>query len=203
VTPRRPGAPLIARASGDGAVPALRAVETGTPVDALVLSSPRLGSGVTALSPVQALARRVGLGRLPAPGRRAWRRDGPDDAALGLTHDRWRARVRGAWELANPDLRVSGQSLGWRAAYAEAGHLALRDASQVQAPVLLLRPDGPGREADDLCRRLPRCEARRIAGARPALPLEADAWRRTWLDAIFARIAASATLPLLRAGGED
>jgi lysophospholipase len=198
---RRPGdRPLILLASGDGAVPALRAIEGGLPVEGLILSSPRLGGDALAFNALERFARRVGLGRLPAPGRRAWRRDQPDDLALGLTHDPWRGRIRRSWQTANPDLRVSGQSLAWKAGYAEAARRSLRDAAQVKTPVLMLLAERPDRNARAFCARLAACELRVIPHARPALHLEADAWRRRWLDAIAARLQAQASLPPVKPG---
>ena len=183
----RPERPFLILASADGAVAAMRALETGLAADGLILSAPRLAPPAPA-APLQALALRVGLGHLPAPGRRRWTRNGPDGVALGLTHDRMRGGVTDAWRLANPDLRVSGPSLAWVAGYAAASRAAARDAPALRTPVLVLLPDGGQGPLQALCRRLPRCEGRTIAGARPALHLEQDSARKVWLEAVAGRV---------------
>jgi lysophospholipase len=179
---RRPERRFVILASADGAVPVLRTLQGAPmPVDHVVLSSPQLSRGETPTASAR-LAVGVGLGRLPAPGAVPWRRGGPDGVALGLTHDRRRGGVADLWRLANPDLRISGQSLGWRAAYGAASRLAWEEATKVSAPVMMLLPGGDTAEAERLCRRLPRCEARKIAGARPAPHLETESVRGSWLD---------------------
>ena len=178
----RPGSgpPFFILASGDGAVPALLAVAAGTRVDGLILSAPRLAD--SASTPVRDVAMvRMGLGGLPAPGRRAWSREGPDGVALGLTHDPWRGRVADAWRLANPDLRVSGTSLAWQAGYAAASRKADRELASINAPVLLLGVDPP---ADGkLCGKPPRCVRRAFPGSGSSPHLEADKLRAPWLGA--------------------
>jgi lysophospholipase len=157
------------------------------PADALIRSGPQFAPATPA-GPLQALAVRVGFGHLPAAGRIRWTRDGPDAVALGLTHDAWRGKVSDAWRLANPDLRVSGQSLGWRDGYAAASREATHDAARLQIPVLMLLPQAGRASAESFCQRLPRCESRTIAGARPALHLEQDAMRKVWLEAVSGRV---------------
>jgi lysophospholipase len=177
--------PLVILAESDGAAIALRAVETGTQVDGLILSSPRLGTDQDA--PAQGLLAQVGFGGLAASGRRTWRRDGPDGVTLGLTHDAWRGRTARSWEIANPDLRVSGESVGWRAALEAAGRAARRDAGRVRTPVLLLSPGGE--EDAALCKALSDCRLQVFPGARPALHLESDRFRGPWLAAASGFVA--------------
>jgi lysophospholipase len=138
---------------------------------------------------------RVGLGRLGASGRRGWRRDGPDDLARGLTHDAWRGRVQQSWAIANPDLRMSGQSPGWRNAFALAGRQAQEGARTVAAPVLMLSPSGEATGPVALCAAPPRCERRVIDGARPALQLEIDSRRKVWMDDVAAFVERPAHPP--------
>lgn len=182
-----PPQPLVILAHGEAAPVALRAMQTGVPADGLVLSSPRFSSGVGGR--LEAFMVRAGLGGVAAPGREPWRRDRPDDLARGLTHDPWRGRVRRAWETANPDLRVSGVSLGWRAAFAEASGLARRDARKVRAPVLLLTPSDGQKAARDACFAMTACRHRKLAGARPSLHLESDPFRERWLNEVAAFVA--------------
>jgi len=183
----RPERPFIILASRDGAVAALRALEGGMPADGVILSAPRLARGEHPELWARA-AVRVGLGSLPAPGRRLWRRDGPDGVALKLTHDRWRGAVTGAWMLANPDLRVSGASVAWTAGHAKASEAAWNEAAAMHAPALMLLPDDADGDLERLCRRMPRCRVQRIEGARPALHLEADAVRKSWLAAVIGAV---------------
>lgn len=176
----RPGSgpPFFILASADGAVPALLAVAGGVQVDGLILSAPRLADSRPP-PPSEVAMVRLGLGQLPANGRRRWSREDADGVVLGLTHDPWRGRVTGAWRLANPDLRASGPSLGWRAAYAAASRKAERGLKSVGAPVLLLGVDPPADAT--LCRGLPRCVTRVFTGAGESPHLEADGVRDPWL----------------------
>jgi len=179
----QPGTPLFVIGASDGAIVALRAAERGLGTDGLILSSPRLAS--SAPEPVKGLAARIpGLDRLPDRGWRSWSRDDPGDFGRGLTHDLWRGGVTKAWQTANPDLRMSGPSLGWRRAFAKASSAAIEEAPRVAAPVTLLTAGPPDSRLTALCKALSDCRVVPIPGARPALHLEADPWRRAWLATI-------------------
>lgn len=189
VIPPDPLAPLILIAHADAAAVALGAVQDGLAADALVLSSPRLAPETLA-GPLETFAGRIGLSRLavPAPGWTPWTRGGPDAAARGLTHDPWRGAVQHAWALANPDLRMTGPSLGWRAAFAQAGSAARAGLGRVRAPVLIAATAGDG-GSRAICSALPDCRLVEIAGAGPALHLERDTQRDHWLREIEVLIA--------------
>ena len=173
--------PLILIASPTAGPVAVRALERGLQPDGVVLVSP-----VLTPAPGRALLMRsLGLGGVRAAGGSAWSRQGPDDRALGLTHDAERGRLRLAWQTANPDLRSGGPSWAWRAAFANLQARAADGSMQaVAAPVLVTAPSGQARAAANLCRRLRHCMVRSFAGAGTALPLEADGIRRPWLDAV-------------------
>lgn len=171
--------PVIVLAHADGAVVALQAVEDGLKVEGLIASSPWLAAPQAATGGVP------GLARMPAPSWRAWTRNGPDDLARGLTHDRWRGKVGQAWQVANPDLRMAGPSLGWNAAHRAASRNVVMRAQSARPPLLMLNP---GDDAADICRRAPRCRAEPIPGARRALHLEADRWRDVWKRKVTAFI---------------
>ena len=199
-----PETPVILLGHSVGGLIALRAVERGATVDGLVLSAPAFAAGERADGPGAWLVK-AGLGRVPAVWGAGWRRDGPDARAAGLTSDPSRGKVQSAWQLANPDLRMGGQSLGWLAAFGDASVAAEADLGAVGTPTLLLSA-GADRNADAaaqdrVCRALARCELQRLAGARHALYLERDAIRAPWLASldgfIGARIAAreAATRP--------
>lgn len=185
----RPGTPLVLLGHADGAVVVLRAAEQGLRADGLVLSAPRL-------APAQAEAERRVLDRvrildpLPDRGWRPWGRDGSDDFERGLTHDPWRGAVTKAWQSANPDLRLSSANRAWRRGYAEASRAAVDAAGSIAAPVLMLTPGAPQPRLAGLCHALSDCRAVPLAGARPALHLEADPWREPWLAAVSYFIAA-------------
>jgi lysophospholipase len=184
----QPGTPLIVIGSADGAVVALRAAERGLRTDGLVLSSPKLAPA--AAEPLKGLAARIpGLDRLPDRGWRSWSRGDPDDRARGLTHDPWRGGVTKAWQTANPDLRMSGQSLAWRRAFAGASSEALKGAARVAAPVVMVTAGAPEPRLTALCQAMADCRAVPIAGARRALHLEADPWRDPWLATLSQTIA--------------
>lgn len=176
-----PNRRIVLLASDDAAAAAIEAVQAGAPFDALILSSPRLERG--ALSKLQAFAVRVGLGALPDQTRKDWRRDGPDDVALGLTHDAWRGKVRRAWAIANPDLRDVGETLATRSALSAAARSALGDP-RPRIPLVLLLPGRAPAGADEILQRFRTAEVERFSGAWPALHLETDAWRAPWLDAV-------------------
>ena len=182
--------PLILLGHADGVVVALRAAEAGLRVDGIVASSPKLAAHRVDADMATNLAGKLPvLGRLPAADWRPWSRTGPDDRIAGQTHDAWRGAVTHAWQTANPDLRLSGPSLGWRGAFTTASVAAEAGASRVRAPVLWLTAGPGGVEADDLCHALPACRPVIIAGARPALHLEAAAWRKPWFEAVSGFVA--------------
>ncbi len=183
--------PLILLASRTSAPTALAAVESGLPVDGLVLSSPALEPDPPALRQEAASRRSFGLGALRAAGGAGWRRDGPDDGALGVTHDVQRARLRMAWQTANPDLRMGGPSWSWRAAFSDTAAMAAAGPVQrIDAPVLMLQPDSGAALPKSLCARLKRCTLQSFGPAGPALSLEVDEVRQAWLAAVDAFVEA-------------
>lgn len=182
--------PLILLGHADGAVVALRAVEAGLKVDALILSSPDVASRAVSADSAQALAGRAGLGRLPSTDWRPWSRSAPDARGQGLTHDAWRGRVQQAWQTANPDLRMSSPSLGWRGAHQAASRAAEANAGAVKSEVLMLLPDKTTKEALALCKALPHCRSVAVPGAFAALHLEEDRFRQPWMDQVTGYIAA-------------
>ncbi len=177
--------PVILMASRSSAGAALDTVRAGLPVEGLILSAPAIApdSGVD-LDKARMMAR-IQLGWLRADGAGGWRRDGPDDRALGLTHDADRGRLRLAWETANPDLRMGGPTWSWRAAFAdEARREADARFDRVATPVLILQPDKGSAAAKALCARFTTCTTRLFGPADAALHLEADDVRQAWLTAI-------------------
>ncbi|MBA4011871.1 MAG: alpha/beta hydrolase [Phenylobacterium sp.] len=182
-----PTAPLVLLTQADGAVVALSAVRSGLKVDGVVASAPQM-----AAAPEKALLGPVKRASAPPPGWKPWSRETPDDRAAGRTHDAWRGQVGHAWMAANPDLRLTGPSLGWANAFETASRVLESGAQQVRPPVLMLNPEA---RAAAFCGRLPDCTVNRLAGARSALHLEADRWRRPWLDAVGAFIDARHAAP--------
>jgi lysophospholipase len=182
-----PGAPLILLTQADGAVVALSAVRSGLKVDGVIASSPQI-----AAPQEKALLGPVKRASAPPLGWKPWSRETPDDSAAGRTHDAWRGQVGHAWMTANPDLRLASPSLGWTKAFEAASRVMETGAQQIRAPVLMFNPD---QRADAFCRQLADCTATTLAGARSALHLEADRWRRPWLDAVEAFIDARHAVP--------
>jgi lysophospholipase len=174
-----PRKPLIVVGEGVGALVAARAAENGLDVQGLVLSGPVCGSSVPP-SPLVGW----GLGARRAPDGGAWRRDGPDDFAAGRTHDRWRGAVTHAWQVANPDLRLGGASLDWKAALSLLQGQAEAAAKRLPASMLRLDSDASAR-----CLAAKGARQVRIAGADRALELEDDARRGPWLTALEGFIA--------------
>lgn len=185
-----PEAPLVLLTQSDGAVVALSAVRSGLKVDGVFASTPQLADppSTRMLGPVKRAS-------APPAGWKGWSRESPDDLAAGRTHDAWRGQVGHAWMTANPDLRLSDPSLGWNKAFEAASRLLESGASQVRTPVLMLNPS---KRAALLCAELPHCAITTVPGARGAVHLEADAWRKPWLSAVDSfiqgRIDARATI---------
>lgn len=177
-----PETPLVILAHADGAVPALRALQTGLKADAAILVSPDIAER----EPTPAAG---WLARLPTP-RKAWSRDLPDDRALGLTSDPWRGAVRMAWQTANPDLRATEPDLAWREAHRAASRNVEAEAGNLRTPLLMLNPDAASAA---LCARLPDCGTRTIPEAGAALHLETDR-RRNLLLAEIRSVALAASV---------
>ncbi|OYX73183.1 MAG: lysophospholipase [Caulobacter sp. 35-67-4] len=191
--------PLVVLGHSDGAVVALRAVQTGLPTDGLMLSSPAFALNNLPHLPTDPRqttlwASRLKLGWLKAPGAPGWRRDGQGSVALGLTSDRLRGAVQQAWLTANPDLRIGAPSLGWMAALYEAADRAQAEAARVRAPVLLLR-GGEDRltasaRATSACVAFADCRNVTFPGGRHELHMESDAVREAWLGQVEAFVRA-------------
>ncbi|WP_304165420.1 alpha/beta fold hydrolase [Phenylobacterium aquaticum] len=186
----QPGTPLILLGHADGAVVALRAAETGLRVDGVIASSPNLATRAVSQDTAQAWAGRIPLlGRLPNAGWRPWSRSQPDERERGRTHDLWRGALAKAWQTANPDLRMSEPSLGWRGAHQAASRQAQTDAGRIPVPVLVITAGGADAQTTALCKALRHCSPLAIPGARPDLHLESETWRAPWFAAVTAFIA--------------
>lgn len=178
-----PDTPLVLLSHADGVVVALSAVRAGMKADGVIASSPQLAR----TTPSRRLLGVVRPSDAAPAGWKPWSRETPDDRAAGLTHDAERGRVGLAWRTANPDLRMSGPSLGWTKAYEAASRLIETGAHQARTDILMINPT---QAAEELCRELPECRVEPTPGARPALHLEADRWRAPWLKMVSAFIAA-------------
>ncbi|MDP2259584.1 MAG: alpha/beta hydrolase [Caulobacter sp.] len=172
-----PDTPVILIGAGLGGLVALRAVQQGAAVDGLVLSAPDLKPD-GALDGWQIWLAKVGLGAIPQGLGAGWKRDAPDAFARGLTGDRDRGGLQAAWQVANPDLRMGGASLGWRGAFAEASAAASDGLAATRAPALLLA--APGGEGEAFCSALAMCRAATLPGARALPHLDRPAVRAAW-----------------------
>lgn len=175
-------------AEGDAGVIALRAAQTGLDVEGLILTAPKLSDG-DASTAWQDIAVRIGLGQMGAPGWRAWRREGAERVRIALHGDPRRARVQQAWQAANPDLRMSGPSLAWKAAERDALRTVRADVGALKVPVVML---APAPSALAFCRRTKRCEAVPAPQARAPFWRETDGVRDAWLKVIRERTAGEA-----------
>lgn len=171
-----PGTPLILLTHGDGAVIALGAVRSGLTASGVVVSSPRVGG-----PPEGRLLGAVRQPDQPPLGWAPWSAGTPDDYAGGRTHDRQRGRVGQAWMSANPRLRLTGSSVGWNKAFEAGSRILETRAGQIRTPVLMINPQEVSAR---LCDRAPSCRTQAIPGAKAAIHLEADQWRRPWLSTI-------------------
>lgn len=178
-----PASPVVLLSHADGAVVALRAAETGLRVGGVIASSPRIAS--TSTESARGLAQQFPfMDRLPSRGWRPWTRSAADDWKRGRTHDRWRGGVTHAWQTANPDLRLSGKSLGWRGAFTTASVAADLQAGAIKAPILMITPGPASQTLQALCGRAADCVIRPQTGAMASLHLESEAWRRPWMAAV-------------------
>lgn len=204
-------APLIVLGHGEGGLIALRAAQTGLPMQGLVLSSPafdlsalpRSRDDFARFTPA---LRALRLGWVRSPDQQGWRRDAPDGKAQELTHDGPRGKVQAAWMLANPDLRMGGRSLGWFAAFLDASDAAARDVRKTAAPVLML---GAGRDhvvtagpQTRLCRQMTACREIRYSAAGHDLHMESDSVRSAWLAEV-ATFATARTPAKTQSGKDD
>ena len=183
-----PGRLFVILGQGVGALLAARDAADDPAPGGVVLSAARCAPAIPAGTLVH-----LGLGSLRAPGGDAWSRAGPDDFAAHRTHDRWRGAVTHAWQLANPDLRLGGPSLDWQAALADLQRDAETGAARLGTPALVV-DDGKPRA----CLAPPLALRRSLAGADPALELEADRWRGPWLAAVETFIAGRVEPPAAR-----
>lgn len=154
--------PIILLAAGDAAPAARLAAAAGAPVDALVLSAPVQPAART--PPIARWANRLGFGALPSSDWRPWSRE--DAGATGT--DPWRSQTASAWMLANPDLRLSGASLGWRARHGSAHAMP-------PLPVLVLG------EPAAIC---DQCTSLDLPGSSAEPQLDRDPIRNRWLAAV-------------------
>ncbi len=172
-----PDTPVILVGAGVGGLVGLRAAQQGAPVDGLVLSAPDITPN-GALEGWQIWLAKAGLGAVPQGLQAGWKRGAPDAFARGLTGDRQRGGLQMAWQMANPDLRMGGVSLGWRGAFAQAATAAGDDLAGTRTPTLLLA--APGNESEAACSAMPACEAAPLAGARPLPHLDRAPVRAAW-----------------------
>ena len=177
-----PGSCLVLMAERDAAPVVLAALDRHVEAGGLILSSPEFSPPGAAETPGEAFLRRLGLAQAKPVGWRPWSRDQPQDEAA----DPWRGGVQHAWQAANPDLRMSGESIGWRQALREAGAAARRRAPSIAVPTLMIVGRPPSRQAAEVCKAMPRCRRVTVDGAPPAFHLEPDRRRKPWLDAIAA-----------------
>lgn len=172
---------VILLTHADGAAVGLEAVRNRLPIDGLVASSAEL-----AQQPARPLLSAIQRLDVPPPGWRPWSQDGPDDRALGRTHDELRGRLRQAWMTSRPDLRLSGPSLGWTRAFETVSRTLVSAPHRLDRPILMINAN---HAASELCKAAPACSETEISGAHSAMHLEADKWRKPWLSAVSAFVS--------------
>lgn len=173
------GVPVILLGHADGALVPLAAVQGGLSVELVIASAPDFARASVVQRGLP------GFERTPAPDWKAWTRDGPSAFSTGATRDPWRGKVGMAWQLANPDLRLTGPSLGWQAAHRAASRKVQDRAKNSRTPILIVNPDSG---ASAFCRAAASCVEVRVEGARSSPHLEADPWRAQWSVAVTDRI---------------
>ena len=162
-----PDAPFFLIAEGSAAPVALSVLQQGKVRPAgLILVDPLLHSPAADLDQAH-WASRLLLGAIRAPGGDGWKRDQqPKDPGDRRRHD---------WQLANPDLRMGGPSLGWLAAFDDlVQKVAAAGPAKVGAPVLIISTGrGDARSEERLCRALPHCTLQSTNAAHPLTSIEA------------------------------
>lgn len=190
------GAPVIVLGQQSGGMLAVLAASRDLGGDGVIISGPWPAPSPGAVE--QAMSR-VGLGWLRDPRLPAWSREVPYRTGPVGGSVR-RSGVQQAWQLANPDLRLGGPSIGRTLVEAGARSDALAALPGLQTPVLLIGAETPVATA---CARNTACRAApRPPGARgPYFHLDADGPRGAWLAQVdgFVRerrsIAPSAQAP--------
>jgi lysophospholipase len=129
-----------------------------------------------------------GLDTTWAVGEGPWR----DQPWPQTTHDLVRREVQRAWFRANPQLRIGGVTGGWLREFLRSCDVLARPRylSAIRTPLLLgsalqdswTRPDVQLRA----CSQMPGCKLQKFDGAWHELFMEAEAFRRPWLNALFA-----------------
>lgn len=178
--------PLVVMASGTGAPAALQMLAVTPGVDGLILTSPKLAPDAAPSAFQATRMQQLKVGWLRADLHGGWSRSGPDDRALGLTHDPARGRLRLAWQTANPDLRMGSPAWSWITAFADAANAAGAAEPRVTVPTLILQPDGGAGPAKAACAHIANCTLEPQGPAGQALELEVDAVRKPWLSAVAA-----------------
>lgn len=178
---------VVLLGAGDGAVVAILAAQIGADVDRVVLSAPAFAP-LPEARPWEAALGRVGLGRLPSLAWRPWSRS---EAAgePAISADPRRRELAHRWQIANPDLRLTGPSLGWRAAFQRGRRDALSAPSGPVTPVLILAPEPVDAETAAFCSRARACEIAALPGAGPAPHLEQDSIRSLWFERLSGFLA--------------
>lgn len=175
-------APLILMGAGDAALTVAMAAQAGAPADAVILSAPDFRPQ-PAPRRWESLASRLGLSRLPAPGWAAWSRQAPDDYGAGVASDPWRGKVRHAWQTANPDLRLTGASLGWAAAQSRALSQVLA-APTLTMPLMILGPADEADAARAFCAAQAACQHVATTDPGRVLHLGEESHRTLWFQMI-------------------
>lgn len=198
-------APLVILGQAEGGLVGLRAVQIGAPADVLFLSNARLKPSAP-LSNWPDWLMKAGVGRLPASLNSGWKREGPDAFSAGLTRDRERGGLQKTWQIANPDLRMGGPSLGWNSAFAKASEAAIAGLETTTTPTRVFTTgQTPERlEVYEACSRMPKCAA--VVGIDPppgengaavgaSTHLGLDGLRGHWLQQVRCAVPAHPTIP--------
>lgn len=142
--------PLTLVGQGIGGLVAIRAAQERTPAARLVLLSPRLAANGGPALPDWLL--KLGVGRAPAGWSQGWKRERTPGQPGRLSPE----DVQHAWQVANPDLRMGGHSLGWNTAFARAADTANAGLATTRTETILV---GGDTVAQDACRRMTGCKA--------------------------------------------
>ncbi len=178
---------LAVLAAGDGALVAVMAAEAGAGLDRLVLSAPAL-EPLPGAQPWEAVLGRIGLGRLPSLAWRPWRRSDPPEGPPSAAGSR-RDGLAHRWQTANPDLRLTGPSLGWQAAFERARRKALDNPAAVTRPILILAPQPLSTAAKAFCDKAASCETAGLPSAGGAPHLVQDSIRCLWFERLSSFLA--------------
>ncbi len=162
--------------------------------DFAAMTAPMLDIGLTGWQrvlarPLARMAVRLGLGGRYIPGAGPWEPSDKRGTADSIhSHDPVRDGLETAWYSHRPDLRIGGMTYGWLDSAFRSIDLINQEnrLKGIETPVMIAMPGNEqlvSKEAQERAARLmPNAKLHRVPGAKHELWIEADRFRKGWLD---------------------